>query len=118
MDSSFKKAVWDVVEGIPRGFVLTYGQVAALAGLPNGARRVSGALGLAPKSRKLPWHRVINAQGKISIPQDSPWYQRQKDLLQDEGIVILKGKIDLQRFGWSGVVDHLMWSPTDEEHSA
>lgn len=115
MNSSFREAVWDVVAGIPEGYVLTYGQVAALAGLPNAARRVSGALGQAPKNRKLPWHRVINVQGKISIPRESRWYQRQKELLQDEGVVLLKGKVDLQRFGWKGVADRLMWHPPDEE---
>jgi methylated-DNA-protein-cysteine methyltransferase-like protein len=75
---------------------------------------VSGALGQAPKNKPVPWHRVINAQGKISIPRESRWYQRQKDLLQEEGVVIIKGKIDLQRFGWSGVVDHLLWQPPDD----
>jgi methylated-DNA-protein-cysteine methyltransferase-like protein len=114
MDKTFREAVWDVVAGIPAGYVLTYGQVAALAGLPNAARRVSGALGQAPKNKPVPWHRVINAQGKISIPKESRWYLRQKDLLQEEGVVIIKGKIDLQRFGWSGVVDHLMWQPPDD----
>jgi methylated-DNA-protein-cysteine methyltransferase-like protein len=114
MDKTFREAVWDVVAGIPAGYVLTYGQVAALAGLPNAARRVSGALGQAPKHKPVPWHRVINAQGKISIPKESRWYQRQKDLLQEEGVVIIKGKIDLDRFGWSGVVDHLMWQPPDD----
>jgi methylated-DNA-protein-cysteine methyltransferase-like protein len=103
MDKTFREAVWDVVAGIPAGYVLTYGQVAALAGLPN-----------APKHKPVPWHRVINAQGKISIPKESRWYQRQKDLLQEEGVVIIKGKIDLQQFGWSGVVDHLMWQPPDD----
>ena len=115
VDKTFSKAVWDVVEGIPAGYVLTYGQVASLAGMPNGARRVSGALSLAPKNRRLPWHRVINAQGKISIPKESEWYKRQKDLLQDEGVVLLKGKVDLQKYGWSGVVDHLMWYPDEED---
>jgi methylated-DNA-protein-cysteine methyltransferase-like protein len=105
MDKTFREAVWDVVAGIPSGYV---------AGLPNAARRVSGALGQAPKNKPVPWHRVINAQGKISIPRESRWYQRQKDLLQEEGVVIIKGKIDLQRFGWSGVVDHLLWQPPDD----
>lgn len=114
MDNSFRESVWEVVAGIPRGYVLTYGQVASLAGLPNAARRVSGALRQAPKHRDLPWHRVVNAQGKISIPEESRWYQRQKNRLQSEGVVLLKGKIDLQRFGWKGVVDHLMWHPREE----
>ena len=103
------KAVWQVVAGIPRGHVLTYGEVARLAGMSRAARRVSMALRRAPRGMKLPWHRVINAQGKISFPSDSSGYQRQKDLLQQEGVVFLNGKIDLERFGYQGALDHLLW---------
>jgi methylated-DNA-protein-cysteine methyltransferase-like protein len=103
------KAVWQVVAGIPRGHVLTYGEVARLAGMSRAARRVSLAMRRAPRSMKLPWHRVINAQGKISFPQDSSGYQRQKELLQQEGVVFLNGKIDLQRFGYQGALDQLLW---------
>jgi len=103
------KAVWQVVAGIPRGHVLTYGEVARLAGMSRAARRVSQAMRRAPRSMKLPWHRVINAQGKISFPQDSTGYQRQKELLQQEGVVFLNGKIDLQRFGYQGALDQLLW---------
>lgn len=103
------KAVWHVVNGIPRGHVLTYGEVARLAGMSRAARRVSQAMRRAPRGMKLPWHRVINAQGKISIPQDSPGHQRQKDLLEREGVVFLNGKIDLERFGYQGALDQLLW---------
>ncbi len=103
------KAVWQVVRGIPRGHVLTYGEVARLAGMSRAARRVSQAMRRAPRNMKLPWHRVINAQGKISIPQDSPWHQRQKELLEREGVVFLNGKVDLDRFGYQGALDQLLW---------
>ncbi len=103
------KTVWHVVKGIPRGHVLTYGEVARLAGMSRAARRVSQAMRRAPRSMKLPWHRVINAQGKISIPQDSPYNQRQKELLEREGVVFLNGKIDLERFGYQGALDQLLW---------
>ena len=103
------KAVWQVVRGIPHGHVLTYGEVARLAGMGRAARRVSQAMRRAPRSMKLPWHRVINAQGKISIPQDNPWHQRQKELLEQEGVVFLNGKIDLERFGYQGALDQLLW---------
>jgi len=103
------KAVWQVVDGIPRGHVLTYGEVARLAGMSRAARRVSLAMRRAPRGMKLPWHRVINAQGKISFPADSSGYQRQKELLEKEGVVFLKGKIDLERFGYQGALDHLLW---------
>ena len=103
------KAVWHVVNGIPRGHVLTYGEVARLAGMSRAARRVSQAMRRAPRSMKLPWHRVINAQGKISIPEDSPSHQRQRDLLEREGVVFLNGRIDLERFGYQGALDQLLW---------
>jgi methylated-DNA-protein-cysteine methyltransferase-like protein len=103
------KAVWQVVAGIPRGHVLTYGEVARLAGMSRAARRVSMAMRRAPRGMKLPWQRVINAQGKISFPTDSSGYQRQKELLEQEGVVFMNGKIDLERFGYQGALDHLLW---------
>jgi len=103
------KTVWQVVNGIPRGHVLTYGEVARLAGMSRAARRVSQAMRRAPRGMELPWHRVVNAQGKISFPPDSSGFQRQMDLLEGEGVVFLNGKIDLDRFGYQGALDHLLW---------
>jgi methylated-DNA-protein-cysteine methyltransferase-like protein len=102
--------VWQVVEGIPRGHVLTYGEVARLAGMSRAARRVAQAMRRAPRTRKLPWHRVVNAQGRISLPADSPGYRQQKQRLEEEGVVFVKGSIDLDRFGYQGALDHLLWS--------
>ena len=101
--------VWQVVEDIPEGHVLTYGDVARLAGMSRAARRVGQAMRRAPKGRKLPWHRVVNAQGRISFPADSRAYERQKSLLQEEGVVFLEGRIDLDRYGYRGALDHLLW---------
>lgn len=106
----FVKAVWQVVDGIPPGHVLTYGEVARLAGMSRAARRVAQAMRRAPRGMKLPWHRVVNAQGKISLPPDSPGYRRQRDRLEQEGVVFLNGKIDLDKFGYRGALDHLLWS--------
>ena len=103
------QSVWKVVSEIPYGHVLTYGEVARLSGMPRAARRVSQALRRAPAGVKLPWHRVINAQGKISFAEDSSGWHRQKDLLESEGVIFLKGKIDLERFGYRGAVDRLLW---------
>lgn len=103
------KAVWQVVGGIPRGHVLTYGEVARLAGMSRAARRVSQAMRRAPRGMKLPWHRVVNAQGKISFPAESHGYRRQKELLEGEGVIFLNGKIDLERFGYQGALDQLLW---------
>ena len=103
------KTVWQVVQGIPRGHVLTYGEVARLAGMSRAARRVSQAMRRAPRDMALPWHRVVSAQGKISFPEDSSGYRRQKNRLEAEGVVFLNGKIDLKRFGYRGALDHLLW---------
>jgi len=103
------KSVWQVVQGIPRGHVLTYGEVARLAGMRGAARRVAQAMRRAPKGMTLPWHRVVNAQGRISIPEDSSGYLEQKNRLEEEGVVFIKGKINLDQFGYRGALDHLLW---------
>jgi methylated-DNA-protein-cysteine methyltransferase-like protein len=112
-DVNWYSNVWKVVSEIPSGHVLTYGEVARLAGLPRAARRVSQALRRAPRDMKLPWHRVINSQGKISFPEDSSGWKRQKDKLEDEGVVFLKGKVNLDQFGYRGAVDRLVWGDDD-----
>ena len=108
-DANWYQDVWKVVSEIPSGHVLTYGEVARLSGMPRAARRVSQALRRAPRAMELPWHRVINAQGKISFPEDSSGWMRQKDKLENEGVVFLNGKVDLERFGYRGAVDRLLW---------
>ena len=108
-DENWYQNVWKVVSEIPSGHVLTYGEVARLSGMPRAARRVSQALRRAPSGVKLPWHRVINAQGKISFPANSSAWHKQKDMLEKEGIVFLNGKIDLEHFGYRGAVDRLLW---------
>ena len=108
-DTNWYQSVWKVVSEIPPGHVLTYGEVARLAGMPRAARRVSQALRRAPRGVKVPWHRVINSQGKISFPEDSSAWLKQKDMLEDEGVIFLNGKVDLEHFGYRGAVDRLLW---------
>lgn len=108
-DREWARKVWQVVCEIPPGHVLTYGDVARLSGMPNYARRVSQAMRWAPREVKLPWHRVINSQGRISLPKDSQDGRRQKELLEREGVVFIKGRIDLERYGYRGAVDRLLW---------
>jgi len=112
-DVDWYRNVWKVVSEIPSGHVLTYGEVARLAGLPRAARRVSQALRRAPRDMELPWHRVINSQGRISIPEDSSGWKIQKDRLEGEGVVFLKGKVNLDQFGYRGAVDRLVWGDDD-----
>ena len=102
MRSTPREAIYAVVKSIPPGFVATYGQVARLAGLPGHARQVGYALSaLADKSAVL-WHRVVNAQGRISPRSDGcPADMIQRLRLEDEGIRFDEGgRISLQRFQW------------------
>jgi len=93
--------IYAVVLRIPRGRVATYGQVAHLAGLPGHARQVGYALHATPDELELPWHRVINARGEVSLRSDSPFEGIQRQLLASEGVAPgANGRIDLQRFQW------------------
>lgn len=94
--------IYAVVRRIPPGRVATYGQVAALAGLPGHARQVGQALREAPEGVDLPWQRVINARGEVS-PRGGLGLEEglQRHLLQEEDVVFdSRGRIDLDRFGW------------------
>ncbi len=97
---------------IPPGQVATYGQIARMAGLPRrGARIVGRALHAAPQELKVPWHRVINAQGGISLPVGSRGYKRQIERLEAEGIRIKDGKLSLDEHRWDPSLDELLWGP-------
>ena len=88
-----------IIALIPPGKVATYGQVAALAGNPRGARQVSWTLRTQTKKHDLPWQRVISAQGKISIKGDGAHIQA--DMLMAEGIFVdPAGGVDLKIYGW------------------
>ncbi len=92
--------IWQVLARIPAGKVVSYGQLAELAGLPGYARFVGSTLKNLPKETTLPWHRVINAAGKISFEIGSPAYLRQKVRLEDEGVKVIQGRIALATYRW------------------
>lgn len=93
--------IYAVVRQIPPGRVATYGQVAALAGLPGHARQVGQALRDTPEGQELPWQRVINAKGEVSPRGFGLEAGLQRHLLAEEGVVFDdRGRIDLDRFGW------------------
>ena len=95
-----KQQVYQVLSSIPFGKVTSYGAVARLSGLGQGARFVGYVLRSLPKGSTLPWHRVLNSQGKISLPEDSPSFIKQITLLQEEGILVKSGKVDLKQHLW------------------
>jgi methylated-DNA-protein-cysteine methyltransferase related protein len=91
----------DVILRVPRGKVAAYGQVARLAGHPGGARLVVWALGSHRKHPELPWHRIVNARGAISLPRGKG-YELQKEMLMAEGVIFDPGdRIDMSRFQWA-----------------
>ncbi len=98
--SSSHQLIYQTVRQIPKGKVSTYGAIAKLSGLIGQARLVGYALHSTPRDMNIPWHRVINAQGRISLPKTLGAYTRQKKLLMKEGILFKREKIDLTRFGW------------------
>lgn len=93
--------IYAVVARIPRGKVATYGQVAALAGLPRHARQVGYAMQSLPDGSKLPWQRVVNSKGEVSRRALSFNEEHQRYRLEQEGVVFGKdGRIPLKKFGW------------------
>jgi len=92
----FTKRVIDIIKTIPEGKVMTYGQIANIAGKPRGARQVSWILHSMSKKYHLPWHRVINSKGEISLRGSE-----QEELLALEGVEKdLSRKIDLSIYLW------------------
>jgi methylated-DNA-protein-cysteine methyltransferase-like protein len=97
----FEQQLYAWLAQVPRGKVVTYGQLARLIGRPNGARWVGRQMGRLPRDSDLPWFRVINASGRSSIPVDRSGWNRQLRLLRDEGVEIVDGRIPLKRYQWN-----------------
>jgi methylated-DNA-protein-cysteine methyltransferase-like protein len=96
--------IYEITKLIPRGRVATYGQVAALAGLPGHARLAGYALYNLPSQLhgKVPWQRVLNARGEISYSESRQGNDvLQRELLEKEGVEFdARGRIDMQRYRW------------------
>lgn len=109
-DRKLLERIWKAVAGIPRGEVASYGGIARRAGLPRRARLVGRALKVAPAALKLPWHRVLNSQGRISLPAGSKAHRMQRRLLEEEGIVFRRGRVDVSKSAQFDL-DALLWKP-------
>jgi methylated-DNA-protein-cysteine methyltransferase-like protein len=94
----FTEEVIKIIKAIPYGRVMTYGQIAFTAGHPFGARQVSRILHSMSQKESLPWHRVINAKGKISLGGEMGLIQKSK--LIDENIIFKNDTINLRRYGY------------------
>ena len=93
--------IYGWVKRIPDGKVATYGQIAELTGKCS-ARQVGYAMAALPHDTRVPWHRVINSQGRISLRSGSEGHQLQRILLEVEGIVFSQdGRIDLAKYRWA-----------------
>jgi len=98
---TFPHRIWQIVAAIPYGMVTTYGDIARLAGSPHAARQVGGVLKRLPAGSKLPWHRVINRLGEISLGGSD--LDRQRQALLAEGVEVSPdGKVALARYRWQG----------------
>ena len=108
--SRFTAAVIEIIRAIPRGKVFSYGRIAKLAGDSRGARQVVRILHACSDKEKLPWHRVISKDGRISLkPQHG--YEKQRSMLEKEGVLFDgNGKVDLNHFLWQPEDD---WSPEE-----
>lgn len=99
----FFQRVYNVVAQIPYGKVATYGQIALYLGHPRAARAVGWALHALPEGRKIPWHRVINSQGRVSTSCLTHSADLQRAMLEEEGITFdEKGFVNLAFYRWEG----------------
>jgi len=99
-EPSREQKVYIALAAIPQGRVVTYGQLGDLAGLPRAARQIGYILRNLPPESTLPWHRVINAAGKISLGSETESGIRQRARLQEEGVVLTNGRISLKHYRW------------------
>jgi len=93
--TQFTEDVINIIKMIPYGKVMTYGQIAAYANNPRGARQVSRILHSMSRKHELPWHRVINSKGGVSLTGEPGYIQ--SEMLAQEGITVLNKKIDLKK---------------------
>ena len=98
--SERRTALYSVLAQVPAGCVVSYGQLAAYAGLGRAARWVGRTLSQLPEGSTLPWHRVIAAGGRISLPAGSPSGDEQRSRLRDESVPIHNDRVDMLRYGW------------------
>jgi len=106
--SDLYERIYEAVRAIPRGHVATYGQIARMAGIGGQPRLVGYALHALSEEHDVPWHRIINARGRISPRGDSEWETHQRLLLESEGISFrTNGTVDLAKFGF----DDLFYMP-------
>ncbi|KAE9658291.1 MGMT family protein [Pseudomonas fluorescens] len=98
-----RTALYLTLAQVPAGCVVSYGELAQLAGLGRAARWVGRTLSQLPEGTTLPWHRVLGAGGRISLPVGSVSGDEQRARLRDEGVTVRNNRVDIQRHGWRPV---------------
>ncbi|CAD5107844.1 MGMT family protein [Zestomonas carbonaria] len=101
-----RAALYLTLQQVPAGKVVSYGELAALAGLGRAARWVGRTLSQLPNDTRLPWHRVIGAGGRLSLPAGSPSGAEQRARLRAEGVTIHNERVDMRRHGWRPMEDN------------
>lgn len=95
-----RQALYGTLFQVPAGKVITYGRLAQLAGLGRAARWVGSQLRQLPDDTGLPWHRVVNHAGRLSVPAGSDVWSEQIRRLSAEGICVIDGRVSLRKYGW------------------
>jgi methylated-DNA-protein-cysteine methyltransferase-like protein len=107
----FERAIWKTVSSIKSGRVMSYGQVARLAGYPRHARMVSKAMSRSAES--LPWYRVVKSDRTLAFEAGSEAYNKQKELLEKEGVRFIAGKVVPLDVDEAVDLDELLWGPLE-----
>ncbi|MFT0867003.1 MGMT family protein [Pseudomonas sp. CAM1A] len=95
-----RMALYSVLGQVPPGKVVSYGQLAELAGLGRAARWVGRTLSQLPQDTRLPWHRVLGAGGRLSLALGTPSGDEQRARLRAEGVNVANNRVDMARHGW------------------
>jgi methylated-DNA-protein-cysteine methyltransferase-like protein len=95
-----REAFYLCLSSIPHGKVVSYGELAAIAGLGRAARWVARMLAQLPEGSSLPWHRVITASGRPGLSAECPTGVEQRQRLREEGIILTNDRVDMRRHGW------------------
>lgn len=101
-----REALYLVLAQVPAGKVVSYGQLAELAGLGRAARWVGRTLSQLPEGSTLPWHRVLAAGGRLSLEAGSASGDEQRARLRDEGVSLRNDRVDMRRHGWRPTEQH------------
>ena len=106
------RRILQTIRDIPKGSVASDGQIAAIAGIPRGARQVGYVLRHLADGQELPWHRVVRSSGRIAFEANSPQFREQAERLMLEDVCVIGGRVDMRQYRWQPELDELLWKPS------